>query len=79
MPPPTSNLGFGSGEKSTINKGEEEVTLTGGVEAALTTKEAFLVEDWEGLPTRICLSFSTEEVIEDEESNACVAIFSFGL
>lgn len=51
----------------------ERETLTGGVEAALTTKEALRV-DWRGLlaPNR-CRADSTEDVREDETS-ACAAI-----
>lgn len=54
-------------------------TLTGGVEAALTTKEAFLEDpmwDWSGLGPKICLALSTEE-LRDDDTSACVAMFSF--
>lgn len=53
--------------------------MTGGVEAAFTTKEDFL-EEWMDLPPRICLAASAEEQMDDEETNACVAILvlSFG-
>lgn len=53
----------------------EWVTLTGGVAVALTTKEVFLIGDWNGLPPTICLAASAEEAMDDEEINACVAIF----
>lgn len=49
-----------------MERERERPTLTGGVEAALTTKETLLVEDRAGLPPRICLVASTEEAIEDE-------------
>lgn len=52
----------------------DEVTLTGGVEAALTTKVTFRDEDCAGLPAKICLAASTEEVIDEDDSKACVAI-----
>lgn len=52
-----------------------EVTLTGGVEAALTTKETFL-EDGAGRPPRICLAASAEEQMEEEETNAIFSIDS---
>jgi hypothetical protein len=45
----------------------ERETLTGGVEAALTTKDT-LLGDWVGLPPTIFLVASTEEAIEDESS-----------
>lgn len=50
-----------------------EVTLTGGVEAAFTTKETFL-EDGAGRPPRICLVASAEEQMEEEETNAISTI-----
>lgn len=50
-------------------------TLTGGVEAALTTKETFLEEDWRGLAPRTCLAASAEEAMDEEEIKACAAIF----
>lgn len=51
--------------------------MTGGVEAALTTKlEGFLEEYWndDGLPPTICLADWKEEVRDEEETKACVAI-----
>lgn len=56
-----------------------DVTLTGGVEAAFTTKETFLEEECAGLPARSCLAASTEEVMDEDESRACVAISYFSL
>ena len=53
------------------------ITLTGGVEAALTTKKELLLgeeaEETPGLPPSNCLAVSTEEVKEDE-TNACAAM-----
>jgi hypothetical protein len=51
-------------------------TLTGGVEAALTTKELFLEDtngDWVGLAPSTFLAVSTEEV-RDDDTSACAAI-----
>ena len=50
-----------------------QCTLTGGVEAALITKEVFLTET-AGFVPNICLAVWTEEVSE-EETSACAAIF----
>lgn len=58
-------------------KKKKKQTLTGGVEAALTTKEA-LFEVWIDLVPNICLALSTEEV-RDDDIRACVAIFCFAL
>lgn len=55
----------------------ERETLTGGVEAALTEKEAFLenpVGDWSGLAPRLCLAASAEKVRDDEDTRACAAM-----
>lgn len=56
-------------------------TLTGGEADALTTKEeAFLEkpnEDWTGLVPSICLATSIEDVKDEDDTNACVAIFFF--
>lgn len=61
--------------------GKKEWTLTGGVEVALTTKEADFLEnpngDWSGRLPRICLADSTDEVREEDETRAWVAIFLF--
>lgn len=49
--------------------------------AALTAKEAFLekpIGDWSGLAPSICLVTSTDEVRDDDDTSACVAI-SFSL
>lgn len=55
--------------------------MTGGVEVALTTKEADFLEnpngDWSGRLPRICLADSTDEVREEDETRAWVAIFLF--
>ena len=51
-----------------------EVTLTGGVEAALTTKDTFRDEDCAGLAAKICLAASAEEVIDEDDSTGTVAI-----
>lgn len=45
------------------------------MEAALTTNETFLVGVKAGLAPRICLADSTEDVSDDDETKACVAIF----
>ena len=58
----------------------ERETLTGGVEAALTTKEAFLenpLGDWSGLDPRFCLAASAEKVRDDEDTRACVAMLCY--
>lgn len=49
--------------------GAPQLTLTGGVEAALTTKETFL-GDWTGLAPRTCLAASAEEAMDEEEIKA---------
>ena len=60
-----------------MKPGKEADTLTGGVEAALTTKELFLEEtndEWVRLAPIIFLADSTEEA-RDDDTSACVAIF----
>lgn len=50
--------------------------------AALTAKEAFLenpIGDWSGLAPSICLVASTDEVRDDDDTSACVAISFFSL
>lgn len=53
--------------------------MTGGEEEALTTKEAAFLDDpigdWTGLAPSICLATSIEDVREEEDTRACVAIF----
>lgn len=46
------------------------------MEAAFTTNETLRNGDWTGLPARIWRAASTEEVMDEDESSACVAIFS---
>lgn len=55
-------------------KGERR-TLTGGVAAALTTNETFFEEVCSDLPPTVCLAASTDEVRDDDDTNARVAIF----
>ena len=63
------------------HKGLSAPCLTGGVEAALTTKEADFLEDpngdWNGRLPRICLADSIDEVREEDETRAWVAILLF--
>lgn len=54
--------------------------LTGGVEAALTTKEADFLDpngDWTAFPPSKCLAASFEAVKDEDDTRACVAIFLF--
>ena len=54
-------------------------TLTGGVVAAFTTKEAdFLtpIGDWADLPPSKFLATSFEAVKDDDDTRACAAILS---
>lgn len=56
---------------------EELQTLTGGVAAALTRKEAFLEKpngDWSDLGPRLCLVASAEKVRDDDDTRACAAM-----
>jgi len=52
----------------------EEETLTGGVEAALTMKEAFREGDWSDLGPRLCLAASAEKTRDEDDSRACAAM-----
>lgn len=52
----------------------EKETLTGGVEAALTIKEPFLIGDWNDLALRLCLAASAENVRDEDDTRACAAM-----
>lgn len=57
---------------------KERETLTGG-EAALTIKEPFLedpIEDGSDLAPRLCFTASAAKVRDDDDTRACVAMFS---
>ena len=49
------------------------------MDAALTEKEAFLEDPIEDLAPSTFLAASTEEVRDDDDTSACVAIFFFSL
>jgi len=51
--------------------------LTGGVEAALTMKEAFrekVTGDWCDLGPRLCLAASAERTRDEDDSRACAGM-----
>lgn len=55
----------------------EEETLTGGVEAALTMKEAFREKargDWCDRGPRVCLAASAERTRDEDDSRACAGM-----